>query len=284
MHRAIALISALILTLATGSSVFAAPGSSDDHAKRYYVSVGDSLAASVQPIGDPADLYRTNEGYAEQLLELASSRWPKLSLVKLGCPGETTQTMLAGGLCEYPHGSQLDEAVAFLRAHRQFVAFVTIDIGANDFTCQQPECIPAGVARIQQNLPRILAALREAAGPDVPIVGMTLYNPFLATWLLGVEGQAFAQLSAELYLLINGVFRATFETGGALVADVDGAFSSDDFTTIVELPGAGEVPLNVARICQWTWVCAPPPLGPDNHANSAGYAVIAATFASVLGL
>jgi hypothetical protein len=52
----------------------------------------------------------------------------------------------------------------------------------------------------------------------------------------------------------------------------------------VELSGAGEVPLNVARICQWTWVCAPPPLGPDNHANSAGYAVIAATFASVLGL
>ena len=62
------------------------------------------------------------------------------------------------------------------------------------------------------------------------------------------------------------------------------AFSSDDFATQVPLPGFGTVPLNVARICQWTWVCAPPPLGPNNHANAAGYGVIAATFAAELGL
>jgi hypothetical protein len=33
---------------------------------------------------------------------------------------------------------------------------------------------PQGVVSIQGHLPAIVAALREAAGPDVPIVGMTL--------------------------------------------------------------------------------------------------------------
>jgi len=266
------------------SATLAAGGSSGEHAKLYYVSVGDSLAAGVQPIGDPADLYRTDEGYAEQLLAIARVESSKLSLVKLGCPGETTTTMIAGGICAYPHGSQLDEAVSFLKAHRSFVAFVTIDIGANDFPCQAAECIPAGAAAIQANLPTILTALRKAVGPGVPIVGMTIYNPFLASWLLGPEGQAFAQLSAT-YLMgpVNALLRGIYVAAGAGVADIETAFSSNDFATQVDL-GFGPIPLNVARICTWTWVCAPAPWGPDNHANVAGYGVIAGAYATVLGL
>ena len=38
---------------------------------------------------------------------------------------------------------------------------------------------------VAANLPKILAALRLAAGPHVPIVAMNYYNPFLAVWLLG---------------------------------------------------------------------------------------------------
>ena len=285
MRRVLALGAALVLTIATAGSALAAGGSSLDNAKRYYVSLGDSLAAGVQPIGDPDDLFRTREGYPEQLLATARADLPKLSLVKLGCPGETTTTMIDGGICSYAHGSQLDEAVAFLRAHRALVAFVTIDIGANDFPCQAAECIPAGASAIQANLPHILTKLREAAGPATPIVGMTLYNPFLAAWLLGPEGQAFAELSAtHLIGPVNGLLRAIYGAAGAPVADIETAFSSNDFTTIVELPGAGPVPLNVARICMWTWVCAPAPYGPDNHANADGYAAIAGAFAIALGL
>jgi lysophospholipase L1-like esterase len=285
MRRALVLVAAFAMVVASAAPVAAAGGSSGDKAKIYYLSVGDSLAAGVQPIGDPDELFRTDQGYAEQLLLTARSRFPRLSLEKLGCPGETTTTMIHGGICGYPHGSQLDEAVAFLRAHRQLVAFVTIDIGANDFPCQAAECVPAGVGAIQSNLPGILAALREAAGPTVPIVGMTIYNPFLANWLLGPDGQAFAQASAvQLMGPVNGVLRGIFEAGGARVADIEAAFSSNDFATQVDLPGAGTVPLNVARICMWTWVCAPAPYGPDNHANEAGYGAIADAFAIQLGL
>lgn len=164
----LAAFAALLLVLATAGTALADDGSRDgDHGQHYYVSVGDSLAAGVQPIGDPANLFRTDSGYAEQLLAIARTHDRKLKLIKLGCPGETTTTMIAGGICAYRHGSQLDQAVHFLRAHRSKVSFITIDIGANDFPCQQPQCIPAGVASLQTNLPTILAALRKAAGPTV---------------------------------------------------------------------------------------------------------------------
>ena len=35
--------------------------------------------------------------------------------------------------CQYPEGSQLDAAVAFLQAHPGQVAFITVEVGANDF-------------------------------------------------------------------------------------------------------------------------------------------------------
>ena len=285
MRRPLALLAAFVLVLGSVGQAAAAGGWSADKAKLYYLSLGDSLAAGVQPIGNPDDLFRTDHGYAEQLLQTARARYPRLALEKLGCPGETTTTMIDGGICAYDHGSQLDEAVAFLRGHRQFVAFITIDIGANDFPCQAAECIPAGVGTIQANLPAILAKLRDAAGPGVPIVGMTLYNPFLANWLTGPQGQAIAQASAtQLMGPVNGVLKSIYTSAGIGYADLETEFSSNDFATQVELPGAGTVPLNVARICMWTWVCAPAPLGPDNHANEAGYGAIAHAFAIQLGL
>ena len=37
-------------------------------------------------------------------------------------------------------------------------------------------------------------------------------------------------------------------------------------------------PRNVALVCSWTWACAPPPRGPNEHPNAAGYRVIASAF------
>jgi lysophospholipase L1-like esterase len=276
---------AVALSLAMAQPVAAiGPGSSGEHAPLYYLSLGDSLAAGVQPTGDAADMFRTDEGYADQLFEMAKAWYPNLKLVKLGCPGETTATMIAGGICEYANGSQLAEAVEFLHAHGKFIAFVSIDIGVNDFPCQNDlSCVPAGVASINGNLPTILGALRGAAGPETPIVGATMYDPFLGYWLTGPEGQAFAQLTVYGAIVpLNQLLTGIYGAAGMPVADVEGAFSTTDFSTMVPLPPVGVVPLNVARICQWTWICVPAPLGPDNHANAAGYHAMAEAFAAVL--
>ena len=82
--------------------------------------------------------------------------------------------------------------------------------------------------------------------------------------------------------MLNGLEANVYASGDVEVADVAAAFSTTDFTTQVQLPGVGTVPLNVARICQWTWMCAPPPVGPNIHANDAGYHVIADTVAARL--
>jgi lysophospholipase L1-like esterase len=276
-------LAVVVLSLAMAASVAAAPGSSGTRAPLYYLSLGDSLAAGVQPTGSADSQFRTSDGYADQLYAIARQSHPNLRLVKLGCPGETTGTMIAGGICPYENGSQLADAVEFLHAHRKFVAFVTIDIGFNDFPCSELSCLAAGSASINQNLPTILAELREAAGPSVPIVGMTIYDPFLGLWLTGPDGQALARLSvSDAIVPINRLLTGLYAAAGSPVADVEGAFSTTDFDTPVSLPGFGSVPLNVARICEWTWVCASAPYGPNNHANAAGYQSIAQAFWAVL--
>ncbi len=280
MRRLISVLAAAFLLSATAGPALGAPGASGDHAVMYYLSLGDSLAAGQQPTGDPGDMYRTNEGYADQLFQMARAEYPKLKHVKLGCPGETTVTMVDGGICAYDHGSQLDEALAFLHAHGKFTAFITIDLGWNDFPCESGlECIPPGVASIQANLPGILGALRAAAGPDTPIVGATLYDPFLGFWF---TDPGLATLSVWSAIVpINDLVEGIYASAGMPVADVEGAFATTDFSPV---PAAGGLPTNVVRICAWTWVCAPAPLGPNNHANADGYHAMALAFAAALGL
>jgi lysophospholipase L1-like esterase len=249
----------------------------------YYLSLGDSLATGVQPIGIEERQFRTDEGYSDQLLSIARSRLPGLQVVKLGYPGESTVTMIEGGLTQYPHGSQLREAAWFLRTHRHSVAFVTLDVGFNDFREHSLEAIPDGMASIGRNLPGILDTLREAAGSAVPIAGMSIYDPFLARWLDGPEGRELARISVwDAIVPINARLREIYEGAGLRFADVEGAFATTDFETPAELDSVGRVPINVARACQWTWAATPPPFGPDLHANARGYRAIAEAFASVL--
>jgi lysophospholipase L1-like esterase len=261
----------------------AAVGARNCGAPVYYLSLGDSLATGVQPIGDAERQFRTDDGYADQLDRIARRHLPNLRTVKLGYPGESTATMIEGGLTAYPNGSQLDEAVAFLRRRRGSVAFVTIDIGFNDLDTYSLEALPAGLASIGRNLPGILESLREAAGPETPIVGMTIYDAFLPAWLEGPPGRETARRSVwDAVVPLNARLREIYGAAGLCMADVEGAFATTDFTTEVELAGVGRVPINVARACEWTWGAAPPPLGPDLHANATGYGAIAEAFAREL--
>ena len=293
---------ALALTAATAVPAMAdqQPASHHDHGQEYYLALGDSLSVGVQPNAQGTDVL-TDQGYADQLYRVLRFADPGLRLVKLGCPGETSGTLVNGGICGYAgdrrysltadSGTQLAAAVAFLHAHRGRVPLITLDIGANDLNpclalgsiaaisaCLSSESV---FATIGQNLAVTLAQLR-AADPGAAIVGMTYYDPELAEWLTGPAGQAFAQGSIALATALNQVLTAVYQQAGVPVADVFTAFRTTDITHTVILPVIGKVPVNVALICLWTWECAPAPRGPNEHANAFGYGVIARAFLATL--
>jgi lysophospholipase L1-like esterase len=253
----------------------------------YYLALGDSLARGAQPNSVGATL-PTNQGYVDDLYATERPKIPGLKLQKLGCLGEATTTMMNGGICHYRAGSQLAQAVRFIHKHK--VSMITLDIGANDIDgCVMPAmqidltCITNGVAAIQSDLPKILRALRSAAGPHTKIAAITYYDPFLADYLTGTTGQTVAADSVLLAKQVNGDLTSDFQARKVRVADVATAFETyTPFTTTTTLPPFGTVPLAVADICKLTWMCASKPQGPNIHANAAGYKKIATVLAAAL--
>jgi lysophospholipase L1-like esterase len=250
----------------------------------YYLALGDSLSQGVQP--DPAGVsVPTQNGYANQLYAILHRSQPGLRLVKLGCPGETTGTMIHGGVCRYQGGSQLAAAVSFLRAHRGHVSLVTLDIGANDpYSCilkpslaKLVSCVASFIPEAGRNLTTILTRIQQAS-PHTKMVAMNYYLPTLAEWRHGWTGEMIArasELAADGY---NSLLAKVYQAHGVRVANVFSAFHSSDFGSDVTVAGFGPLPRNVADICQWTWECAAAPRGPNEHANQVGYGVIAQAF------
>jgi lysophospholipase L1-like esterase len=271
-----AALAASLLSVALGGlAVTSSPAWADaGEATHYYLSLGDSLAASAQPNGD------LTHGYAEQLHAAFAASDPKLELVKMGCGGESTASMRFGSQdptvvlsCGSPRfyknflfskGTQLAEAVNFLHAHKGKVDLVTLDIGANDLSsineqgdlvsCLFPpaDCTAEALS-IEADLWAILAELRDAAGPNVPIVAMTYYNVFLPLDDSVVDARVDA---------LNGLLASIYADHGVIVADVAGAFES------------------VQQVCDWTWVCTEGVN--DVHPNTTGYGVIANAFLEVV--
>ena len=254
----------------------------------YYVALGDSLSRGVQPNASGQDL-PTTQGYASDLAAHLREANRHLGFVQLGCPGETTTTMIVGG-CPFPHSysNQLSAAVSFLKAHRDAHILVTLNIGSNNVDgCIGTSgidlaCIQAGFQAMTTDLPKILGSLKAAAGRHVEFAAMNYYDPFLSVWLTGPAGQQEAVQSVQLLGQLNAILGSAFKAYGIPVADVASAFDSTKFTPLVPLTPTLQVPLNVARVCQWTWMCVAPPVGPDIHANKAGYERIEDTFEPVV--
>lgn len=289
MHRIASIVAAATVVTAaavTGAGpAFAAPRAT---APTYYVSLGDSLAQGVQPNAKGVSV-ETNQGYANQLYTALKMGNPTLKLEKLGCPGETTGSMINGGICKYADGNQLAQAVAFLKAHAAATEVVTIDIGANDLNpCVALTTVPKIVACLNKvfppmlkNLATIMTELRAAGGTSLKIVGMTYYVPELAEWLEGGAARQIADAAPELGSIFGQDLRVIYKKFGAPVASMFQAFNTKD-TKLVTVPAFGKVPTNVANVCYYTWECAPKPQGPNEHANVLGYGLIANTFLKVI--
>jgi lysophospholipase L1-like esterase len=266
---------------------------------RYYLALGDSLSQGQQP-NLKGVTSNTSEGYADDLYQTELTRIHSLQLVKLGCGGESTQSMISGkgnkyaayNHCHPAGGSQLAAAKRFLKAHHKKgeVPLVTIDIGANDVdncvTAASPiACAGAGANQIATDVPKILKAIKQAAPKGTTLVGMNLYDPVLGGYFApaGSPANGLATLSVPLTKSINDKLGSAHAAAGFKIADVAGAFDTyTPFTTTVSWQG-NNIPLAVARVCAWTWACSTPPSGPNIHANKNGYLAIAKTFAKTIG-
>jgi lysophospholipase L1-like esterase len=249
----------------------------------FALALGDSLSVGFQP-----NRAVTSHGYVDVLTRrIRKDAIPGLRLKNVGCPGETSRSLISGkrSPCNYPAGSQLDAGVKFLTEHPGQVAYITIDVGANDL---QGRClrrnflIHRSCARdlapgLADRVTTIVDALEAAAGPGVPIVGMNYYNPFLGLWGLVPGGRHLARADQRAWEVFNEALETAFEDVGAEVADVADRFRIDEFDETVRVPGRGRIPVNVALACRWTWFCSQRYPG-DPHANRIGYRRIGGTF------
>jgi lysophospholipase L1-like esterase len=285
-----------LLALALGLALLAlAPTAAQaKKPKPVYVALGDSLSVGVQPT--PAGPNQnTSQGYASQL----ASQVGGLKLVDYGCGFATSESFIVGKRPCAParnpgykqtsaKNSQLATAEKYLRAHRKTVKFVTLDIGANDVASCAPggvidlPCVQNGIAAIKKNVPTIAKRLRKAAGKKIPIAGSTLYDPFLQQWFTSPPiAQASVTIARDQ---VNKALVAGYRKGGFKVADVAKAFGTYiPFSQTTTFGGKSGVPVAVANICKYTWMCAPKPRGPNIHATKTGYKLMATTFRKALG-
>jgi lysophospholipase L1-like esterase len=256
----------------------------------YYVALGDSLAAGMQPDANGHDR-PTKQGYVDVVARSLARSHPGLRSQTLSCGGATAGTLLHGGAGCQPHGEpgQLERAQDLLAAHPGTV-LVTIDIGDNDIeacidansgTVDQA-CLKRGEASVRRNLPQIAARLRAAAPASAAVIGLVDYDQFLSLWLQGAKGRAAARQSLPIIRALNQLTAGIYRRAGIQVADATARFATADLTHRRQLPGRGTVPLAVYNICTLTWACSPEPIGHDDHARPAGYYQLAQSILDVV--
>ncbi|MCP4295787.1 MAG: SGNH/GDSL hydrolase family protein [Proteobacteria bacterium] len=278
MKRLISVMAATVFLIAfTCGSVMAGKNRNHQNRPVYYLSLGTSLAAGVQADPETGESVMTDISYPGILAQMIDQDIPKLRHRNLGCPSETSETLIYGGICDYDEGSQLDQALQFLHSHGKFTGLITIDLGANDILqCVNgvdidQDCLDVTLFQLSENLSYILATLREAA-PGTPIVGMTYYNPLSVYWF---QNPAIAHYTVGLQLWINTVLESVYASYDIPVADVAGAFMSYDLITD---ENSNALPDSIELLCDWTWMCS----HQNIHANELGYTVIAEEFYAIL--
>jgi len=254
-----------------------------------YVSLGDSYASGYQPNASGTGGENTTNGFAYQVVHLAAAKGYHFTLANFGCGGATTTSIIdttgcppaalgPGGIA-YPTTTQAAAAESFLRSHRGHVGLVTVSISGNDVThcATAPDpttCLLTAIGTIKTNLATLLAGLRAAAGPAVPIVGTTYPDVLLGLWVGGTStDQTLAKLSVTAFRsLLNPALLAAYQGVQGQFVDVTaatGAYTPLDQTTT--LAPYGTIPVAVAKVCELTYYCQLHNI----HPQTAGYTAIA---------
>ena len=248
----------------------------------YYVSLGDSYSVGYQP-GRGA-----SPGYTAVV-----ARSTRFTLVNFGCSGATTTSLASSvgcpdvlphtaGVVLYPTTTQESAAEAFLTAHRGHIGLITVSIGGNDVTACAVQanpisCVSTAVTGITKNVTSLAAALRAAAGPDVPIIGLTYPDVILGSYIYPKQPAAASSLSlaklsvvAFKYLINPALTKAYAPASGSLVDVTKATGAYVPLTRTVRYRPYGTIPAAVASVCALTWFCAQGNI----HATTKGYTLI----------
>jgi lysophospholipase L1-like esterase len=283
-----------VLGRSNGSSPAGAASSATTIAPKvngYYLDVGASESLGFQPTGIKGhNGARTDTGYANDLIQREGLNGIALSLEQVGCPGDTVQSVLdttKSDACYQAPTTQLTKAEAYLQAHQSDTMLVTVDLGFNDVRpCMEADplnetCLSAAIAAVGVDLPKIMKALKSAAGPNTHFVGIEYADPYLGYYMDGPTGPAKATETLVGMNQLDTVLTHVYQNAGVPVANVPAQFDTNDNDPIA-VPNVGTMPTNVKDACQLTWFCYGAPFGPDDHPNNAGYSLIAQAIEMVL--
>jgi lysophospholipase L1-like esterase len=250
--------------------------------KTYYVSLGDSYSVGYQPGSG------STPGYT-----VVVAKATHLTLVNFGCGGATTSSLVStvgcpdvlphtAGAMTYPTTTQEEAALAFLTAHRGHIGLITVSIGGNDVTSCASQanpipCVSAAVASIKTNVTSLAAALRAAAGPNVPLIGLTYPDVILGSYVYPTHPAKASTLSlAKLSVvafksLINPALSTAYGSANGSLVDVTKATGAYlPLSRTVRYRPYGTIPTAVANVCTLTWFCAQGNI----HATTKGYTLI----------
>ncbi|HEY1732874.1 MAG TPA: GDSL-type esterase/lipase family protein [Acidimicrobiales bacterium] len=277
-----------LLALGVGATARGGGVAGADEPGPYYLAIGASESVGVQPdAADPRGA-PTDDGYTDDVTRSEATRRPGLQLVDLGCPGETASAALGGGgPCQYGAGSQVAEALTFLRAHPGATVLATVDLGFNDLRpclagrAVDEHCVTTALAEVGQTVTTIVDELDSAGGPTLQVVGIEKYDPYLGAYTAGPDRRTFAEATLPVFGELNTTLANAYTGAGAAVADVPGAFDTADQRPTA-LAGYGTLPVDVARVCTLTWACADSPFPHNVHPNTDGYEVVADAIGAAL--
>jgi lysophospholipase L1-like esterase len=248
----------------------------------YYVSLGDSYSVGYQP-----GVGATN-GYAGYVAKKAH-----LTLANFGCGGATTASIIdtvgcpdvlphTAGAHLYPTTPQAVAAEAFLTAHRGHIGLITVSIGGNDVTACAAQanpltCVTTAVTSITDNVTKLVAGLRAAAGPKVPLIGLTYPDVILGAYVYPSQPATAARMAlasasvGAFKSLINPALANAYAVAHGAFVDVTAAAGGyTPLTRTVTVAPYGEIPRAVSNVCTLTWYCA---VG-NIHATTKGYTFI----------
>jgi lysophospholipase L1-like esterase len=278
------------MVLALGAvlgSIGSSPAGADTPVSAFYLAIGGSGSLGVQPTAGYPKGQRTDDGYADYLVAAEAAKGVTLDLHQIGCSGETTNDMLHGDRCYVLPDTQLNEAISFLQSHQDEDGLVTIDLGFNDLLpcirhhSKSWSCLDKQLSTVHDQLSEIVSLLKDVAGPNVQFIGVGHYDPFLADALHGRDGADEATSTLHMVRHLDEVLSSVYQSFGIPTADVGSAFKIDSTVPVALADGRTE-PENVDEVCLLTWMCQPPPFGPNIHPNDAGYETIATAIEDVL--